>query len=129
MRTEAGVHTVEQDAFPTCIKPTPESSCDCHRADLRSWTMHDHDQAAHWYRKAAEQGGKIGLKRLVYSLLLIGIATITGYAQETAGEYVSRSRAVPKATAPRMQVQLLSGWRTDELAKVAPMQACYYIPV
>jgi hypothetical protein len=24
----------------------------CHRADLRSWTMHDHNQAAHGYRKA-----------------------------------------------------------------------------
>jgi len=41
--------------------------------------MHDHDQAAHWYRKAAEQGDKIELKLLLsYSLLLIGIATITG---------------------------------------------------
>lgn len=90
--------------------------------------MHDHDQAAHWYGKAAEQGGKTGLKRLGYSLLLIGIATLTGYAQETAGEYVSPSRAVPKATAPWMQVQFLTG-RADELAKVAPMQACYYIPV
>ncbi len=81
--------------------------------------MHDHDQAAHWYRKAAEQGGKTGLKRLGYSLLLIGIATMTGYAQETAGEYVSPSRAVPKATAPRMQMQIAQQRRTDELAKVA----------
>jgi len=62
-------------------------------------------------------------------LLLIGIATITGYAQEAAEEYVSPSQAVPKGTVPRMQVQLLSGWRTDERANVAPMQACYYIPV
>jgi len=64
--------------------------------------MHDHDQAAHWYRKAAEQGGKTGLKRLGYPLLLISIASITGYAQETAGEYVSPSRGGPKGTAPRM---------------------------
>jgi TPR repeat protein len=34
-------------------------------ADLRSWTMPDHDQAAHWYRKAAEQGGKTGQSVLV----------------------------------------------------------------
>ena len=79
--------------------------------------MHDHDQPAHWYRKAAEQGGKTGLKRLGYSLLLIGIATMTGYAQETAGEYVSPSRAVPKATAPRMQMQLLSSGEQTSLPK------------
>jgi TPR repeat protein len=79
--------------------------------------MHDHDQAAHWYRKAAEQGGKTGLKRLGYSLLLIAIATITGYAQETAEEYVSPSRAVPKGTAPRMQVQLLRGREQTSLPK------------
>jgi TPR repeat protein len=30
--------------------------------------MHDHDQAADWYRKAAEQGGKTELKRLGDSL-------------------------------------------------------------
>ena len=80
--------------------------------------MHDHDQAAHWYRKAAEQGDKIELKLLLsYSLLLIGIATITGYTQETAEEYVSPSQAVPKGTAPRMQVQLLSGGEQTSLPK------------
>jgi TPR repeat protein len=86
-------------------------------ADLRSWTTPDHDQAAHWYHMAAEQGGKTRLKRLGYSFLLTGIATITGYAQETAEEYASPSRAVPKGTAPRMQVRLLSGGEQTSLPK------------
>jgi hypothetical protein len=84
-------HTVEQDAFPTCVATHSESSCDCHRADLRSWTMHDHDQAAHRYRKTAEQDGKTGRKRLGYSLLLISIASITGYARRRL-EHTSRCR-------------------------------------
>jgi TPR repeat protein len=79
--------------------------------------VHDHNQAAHWYRKAAEQGGKAGLERLGYSLLFIGIATITRYPQETAGEYVSLSRAVPKSNVPRMKVQLLNGGEQTSLQK------------
>lgn len=48
------------------------------------------------------------LRRFGYSLLLIGIAAVTAYAQEAATDYVSPSQAVPKGTAPRMQVQLLN---------------------
>lgn len=51
------------------------------------------------------------------TLLLIGIATLTEYVQETAGECVSPSRAAPKGTAPRMQVQLLSGGEQTSLPK------------
>src|ERR1017187_1382591 len=41
-------------------------------------------------------------------LLLLGIATMIGYSQETASEYVSPSEAVPRGKAPKMQVQLLN---------------------
>jgi TPR repeat protein len=97
-------------------------------ADLRSWTMHDHDQAAHWYRKAAEQGGKTGLKRLGYWFLLIGIATITGTRRRRlkirlAAASCSQRHSYPDAGA-------IAQWRrTDDLAKVAPIQAWYYTPV
>ncbi|MGA3209901.1 MAG: PPC domain-containing DNA-binding protein [Terriglobales bacterium] len=40
--------------------------------------------------------------------IVIGMAAIAGFAQEPAAEYVSPSQAVPKGTAPRMQVQLLN---------------------
>jgi predicted DNA-binding protein with PD1-like motif len=50
----------------------------------------------------------INVKRLGYLLSLIGIVTMTGYSQETASEYVAPSQAVPKGSAPRMQVQLLN---------------------
>jgi len=91
--------------------------------------MHDHDQAAHWYRKAAEQEGKTGLKRLGCWLLLIGIATITGTRRRSAEEYVSPSRAVAKGTAPRMQVQLLSGGEQTSLLKSRPCRHLTYTPV
>jgi len=90
--------------------------------------MHDHDQAAHWYRKAAEQGGKTGLKSLGYSLLLIGIATMTGYAQETPENTSRRRELFQKPQLPGCRCNCSAG-RTDELAKVAPMQACCYRPV
>ena len=48
------------------------------------------------------------LKRLGYTLLLTGTAIMTGYAQEKAGEYIPPSQAVPRGTAPAMQVQLLN---------------------
>jgi predicted DNA-binding protein with PD1-like motif len=48
------------------------------------------------------------LKRLGYSLLLTAIAIMTGYAQEKTGEYIPPSQAVPRGTAPAMQVQLLN---------------------
>src|SRR5260370_14315367 len=47
-------------------------------------------------------------KRLVYLLSWIGIATMMGYTQEKASEYVAPSEAVPKGKAPKMQVQLLN---------------------
>jgi predicted DNA-binding protein with PD1-like motif len=41
-------------------------------------------------------------------LVLIGIATMLGYSQEMASDYVSPSEAVPRGKAPKMQVQLLN---------------------
>jgi predicted DNA-binding protein with PD1-like motif len=41
-------------------------------------------------------------------LLFIGVATMIGYSQEMASEYVSPSEAVPRGKAPKMQVQLLN---------------------
>jgi predicted DNA-binding protein with PD1-like motif len=46
--------------------------------------------------------------RILCALLLIGATTMIGHSQETAGEYVSPSEAVPTGKAPRMQVQLLN---------------------
>jgi predicted DNA-binding protein with PD1-like motif len=50
----------------------------------------------------------IKVHRLGYVLLWIGIATVLGHSQEAAGDYVAPSEAIPKGSAPRMQVQLLS---------------------
>ena len=50
----------------------------------------------------------IKANRLGYLLPWIGIATVTGYSQARASEYVSPSQAVARGKAPRMQVQLLS---------------------
>jgi predicted DNA-binding protein with PD1-like motif len=50
----------------------------------------------------------IKVKQLGSALLLLGIATTSGYSQETTSEYVAPSEAVPRGKAPRMQVQLLS---------------------
>jgi predicted DNA-binding protein with PD1-like motif len=57
---------------------------------------------------------------LLTSLLsLIGIATVMVHPQETAGEYVAPSQAIPKGRAPRMQIQLLSqGDGTKEYAVI-----------
>jgi len=46
--------------------------------------------------------------QLSYALLLVGIITTTGHSQQTTGEYVAPSEAVPMGKAPRMQVQLLN---------------------
>jgi hypothetical protein len=43
-----------------------------------------------------------------YVLLLMGLATVGGFSQENASEYVSPSKAVPTGNAPKMQVQLLN---------------------
>jgi hypothetical protein len=52
-------------------------------------------------------------------LLLIGLASVTGYSQETTGEYVAPSEAGPKGKAPKMQVQLLNpGEATQEYAVI-----------
>ena len=50
----------------------------------------------------------IKVHRLGYVLLWIAIATLLGHSQEAAGDYVAPSEAIPKGTAPKMQVQLLS---------------------
>jgi len=62
-------------------------------------------------------------KRLSYLLLcvslLIAIAARAGHSQETAGDYVAPSQAVPNGKAPGMQVQLLSnGGPTKEYAVI-----------
>jgi uncharacterized protein len=51
-------------------------------------------------------GGDDGKNSFV--LVLIGVATMTGFSQETASEYVSPLEAVPRGQAPKMQVQLLN---------------------
>jgi predicted DNA-binding protein with PD1-like motif len=50
----------------------------------------------------------IKAKRLGFVLLLIGITAMTVRSQDTAGNYVSPSEAVPRGQAPKMQVQLLN---------------------
>jgi predicted DNA-binding protein with PD1-like motif len=50
----------------------------------------------------------IGMKRISYAGLLIGMAAAAGRPQNSASEYVSPSEAVPRGKAPRMQVQLLT---------------------
>jgi uncharacterized protein len=50
----------------------------------------------------------IKAKRLGFVLLLIGITAMTARSQDTAGNYVSPSEAVPRGQAPKMQVQLLN---------------------
>jgi predicted DNA-binding protein with PD1-like motif len=47
-------------------------------------------------------------------LVLIGVTSVLGYSQETPGEYVSPSQAVPKGKAPKMQVQLLNPGETTK---------------
>lgn len=61
----------------------------------------------------------IKVKRLGCILSLIGLATMMGYSQETASDYVSPSQAVPRGKAPKMQVQLLSrGTQSREYAVI-----------
>jgi uncharacterized protein len=50
----------------------------------------------------------IAVKRLVYVLLSIGIATTMGHPEETASEYVAPEQGVPRGKAPKMQVELLN---------------------
>jgi len=59
----------------------------------------------------------IKVHRLGYLLFWIGIATVLGHSQEAAGDYVAPSEAIPRGSAPRMQVQLLSrGEQTQQYA-------------
>jgi len=48
------------------------------------------------------------VKRILCVLVLIGFTSMIGYSQDTAGDYVSPSEAVPSGKAPKMQVQLLN---------------------
>jgi predicted DNA-binding protein with PD1-like motif len=50
----------------------------------------------------------IQVKRLSCVLFLIGITAVMVHSQDTTGNYVSPSEAVPRRKAPRMQVQLLN---------------------
>jgi uncharacterized protein len=56
----------------------------------------------------------ITVKKLIYALLLGGIATATAYSQDTASEYVAPPDAGPKGKAPRMKVQLLNPGETTK---------------
>jgi len=59
------------------------------------------------------------VKRVGCLSLLIVVATVTAHSQETASEYVAPSEAVPRGTAPKMQVQLLSpGEQTKQYAVI-----------
>jgi uncharacterized protein len=50
----------------------------------------------------------IKLKRLGCALMLIGITAVVVRSQDTVGEYVSPSAAVPTGKAPKMQARLLN---------------------
>jgi predicted DNA-binding protein with PD1-like motif len=54
------------------------------------------------------------MKQLGCALVLIGITAMMVRSQNTAGEYVAPSEAVPRGKAPKMQVQLLT---TEEPTK------------
>jgi predicted DNA-binding protein with PD1-like motif len=59
------------------------------------------------------------VNRLGHLLLWIGLATLPGHSQQTAGDYVSPSQAIPTGTAPRMLVQLLNpGEKTQQYAVI-----------
>ncbi len=61
----------------------------------------------------------IKVHRLGCVLLWMGIATVLGHSQEAAGDYVTPSEAIPRGSAPRMQVQLLSrGEQTQQYAVI-----------
>jgi predicted DNA-binding protein with PD1-like motif len=54
------------------------------------------------------------MKQLGCALVLIGITAMMVRSQDTGGEYVTPSEAVPRGKAPRMQVQFLT---TEEPTK------------
>jgi hypothetical protein len=41
-------------------------------------------------------------------LIVVLVATVVGYSQEVASQYVSPWEAVPRGKAPKMQVQFLN---------------------
>jgi len=54
-----------------------------------------------------------------YVLLLMGLATVMGFSQESSSEYVAPSQADPTGKAPKMQVQLLNpGAETKQYAVI-----------
>jgi predicted DNA-binding protein with PD1-like motif len=61
--------------------------------------------------------GKVNV--VSHILLVIGLASAIGHAQEAASEYVAPSQAVPRGKAPKMQVQLLNpGEATKQYAVI-----------
>jgi hypothetical protein len=59
------------------------------------------------------------VKQMSYVLLLLGLATVSGFSQENTSEYVSPAEAVPTGKAPKMQVQLLNpGEETKQYAVI-----------
>ena len=48
------------------------------------------------------------MQRTLCVLVLIGVTSMIGYSQDTAGDYVSPLEAVPSGKAPKIQVQLLN---------------------
>jgi predicted DNA-binding protein with PD1-like motif len=61
----------------------------------------------------------IKVNRVGCVLFWLGIATLIGYSQVAAGDYVAPSEAGPKGKAPRMQVQLLNlGEQTKQYAVI-----------
>jgi len=52
------------------------------------------------------------VKRLVYVLLLIGLATMVVYSDETTSNYVSPSEAVPRGKASKDASSIAEPWRT-----------------
>jgi predicted DNA-binding protein with PD1-like motif len=58
-------------------------------------------------------------KRLAYEWCLIGIAAMFGSSLQAAGEYVAPDEAVPRGSAPKMQVELLNpGGETKQYAVI-----------
>ena len=63
--------------------------------------------------------GRKTMVRALGILGLVGIATLLGYSQETASDYVSPSEAGARGNAPKMQVQLLNpGEATKQYAVI-----------
>ena len=61
------------------------------------------EDSRRWESKAMSK-----IKRLGCALVLIGITAMMVRSQDTAGEYVTPSEAVPRGKAPKMQVQLVT---------------------